>query len=70
MSINIVAHKSQGLLNDCLLLKEKYENEYNVNQLICEEHEIYTKTENCLYDKQFFIEHLYPKLLKNSKYPS
>ena len=66
MSLNIITHKSQGLLNDCKILKEKFKEKYNVNEFICDERDIYTIKQNKTYDKQIFIEHIYPNLLNNS----
>lgn len=66
MSINIITHKSQGLINDSIILKKKLKEKYKIDELFCDEHEIYNIKQNKSYDKQFFIEHIYPNLLDNS----
>lgn len=66
MSVNIISHKSQGLINDCIILKNKLKEIYSVNTFMCDERDIYTVQYHTKYDKQFFIEHLYPNLLTNS----
>ena len=66
MSINIVCHNSQGLKNDCLILKNKLKDKYEVNVSIYEEYK-YFKIKKIKYDKQIFIEHIFPHLLNNSK---
>ena len=66
MSVNIISHKSQGLLNDCKILKNKLKEQYKVDECICEERDIYSIKQNKMYDKQFFIEHVCPNLLCNS----
>jgi len=66
MYVNICSHNSQGLLNDCVILKNKLKEQYKVNQFICEERDINTIKQNETYDKQFFIEHIFPNLLTNS----
>ena len=66
MSVNIITHKSQGLINDTKILENKLKEKYKVDKFICEERDIYTIKQNKTYDKQFFIEHIYPNLLNNS----
>ena len=66
MSINICTHNTKGLLNDCIILKNKLKEKYVVNELICSEREIYTIKQEQFYEKQFFLEHIFPHLLQNS----
>lgn len=67
MSVNIICHKSQGLLNDLLILKRKLKEKYKVYEIVCEERDIYNIKNDKKVDKQFFLEHICPNLLQNSE---
>ena len=67
MYIHICTHNSKGLINDAEILKEKFILEHhNVELSICEEINIMEYSVSEQFDKQFFLEHIYPCQLKYS----
>lgn len=68
MNIHICLHNSRGLINDSVVLKEKLENfGHSVVISICNENDItlFQNSEN--FDKQIFLEHIFPMQIKYSK---
>ena len=68
MNIHICLHRSTGLINDSIVLKEKLENlGHSVEVTICDENDISLFHNSQNFDKQIFLEHIFPLQIKYSK---